>query len=171
MRSLTMSSNAEMKATTILLETFVAAPIERVFDLARSVDFHKLSTRHTNEEAIAGKTSGLVSLNDTITWRAKHLGVYQTLTVKIVSFDPPSSFVDIMLKGAFASMKHTHRFEAVPNGTVMYDVFEFTSPLGALGHLVNALFLKNYMKQLLLKRNRELKSLAESDKWKPLLTP
>jgi hypothetical protein len=46
--------------TKIYLETFVNAPIERVFDLARSIDLHKLSTKGTKEEAIAGKTTGLI---------------------------------------------------------------------------------------------------------------
>lgn len=38
----------------------MAAPIERVFDLARSVDLHLASTKGPREHAIAGVTSGLV---------------------------------------------------------------------------------------------------------------
>ena len=43
---------------TIHLTTFVAAPAERVFDLCRSIDLHRKSMAHTNEEAIAGTVSG-----------------------------------------------------------------------------------------------------------------
>jgi hypothetical protein len=60
----------------IELHTEIDAPIERVFDLARSIDLHMLSTSHTNEKAIAGKTSGLIGLGEWVTWRAKHLGFY-----------------------------------------------------------------------------------------------
>lgn len=60
-----------------------------VFDLSRSIDLHKISTRHTNEEAIFGKTSGLIELNESVTWRAKHFGFYQTLTSKITEMKSP----------------------------------------------------------------------------------
>ena len=46
-----------------------------VFDLSRSIDLHKISTEQTNQQAIAGKTSGLIGINENVTWRAKHFGV------------------------------------------------------------------------------------------------
>ena len=154
---------------TIRLETYIEAPIERVFDLSRSIDLHKLSTESTNEKAIAGKTSGLIGLGETVTWRAKHLGFYQNLTVQIVEYERPVMFADKMLKGAFASMHHIHQFETVENGTKMRDVFEFSSPFGILGKLVNSLFLKQYMTRFLIMRNQTLKEIAESEKWKTLI--
>ena len=62
----------------IYLETYIKADIKIVFDLSRSVDLHKISTSHTNEEAIAGITSGLMGLHDTVTWRAKHFWLFST---------------------------------------------------------------------------------------------
>ncbi|AYB31137.1 SRPBCC family protein [Chryseolinea soli] len=154
----------------IRLETFIEAPVDRVFDLSRSVELHKLSTQGTHEEAVAGKMAGLVELNDSITWRAKHLGFFQRLTVKIIAMDRPRSFVDTMLKGAFASMKHTHLFEASGAGTLMTDVFEYESPLGMLGRIADKLFLTDYMTKLLINRNVEIKAVAEGDRWRDLLT-
>ena len=153
----------------IILQTKIKAPIGRVFDLARSIDLHKASTAKTNEEAIAGKTSGLIELNETVTWRAKHFGIYQKLTVKIVEFDKPNKFKDIMLKGAFKSMNHTHSFKEENDLTIMNDIFEFESPLGVLGKIANNLFLKKYMTNFLVSKNKVLKEVAESDKWKILL--
>ena len=83
----------------IKLSTIIKADIQIVFDLSRSIDLHKISTDKTNEEAIAGVTNGLIGLDETVTWRAKHLGVTQTLQSKITSFKPPYYFVDEMLKG------------------------------------------------------------------------
>ncbi len=68
--------------TRIELSTHINAPIERCFDLARSIDLHMESTKQTGEQAIAGRTSGLIGLGETVTWRAKHLGVWQTLIFK-----------------------------------------------------------------------------------------
>jgi hypothetical protein len=61
----------------IELTTIIAAPIERCFDLARSIDLHKLSTEGTEEEAIAGVTSGLIGKDQQVTWRARHFGITQ----------------------------------------------------------------------------------------------
>ena len=155
---------------TILLKTKIHAPIHRVFDLARSIDLHKASTTGTNEEAIAGKTSGLIELNDTITWKAKHFGVYQKLTVKIINLEKPFMFKDIMLKGTFKSMTHTHSFKQELDITTMTDEFQFKSPLGFLGAFADALFLKNYMKKFLINKNKELKRVAEGEDWKLVLT-
>lgn len=155
--------------THIYLETLIDAPIERVFDLSRSIDLHKLSTVKTNEEAIAGKIKGLIDLNETVTWRAKHFGVYQKMTVKIVEFKKPEMFADKMLKGAFKSMNHIHRFKMVDGKTMMIDEFSFTSPLGYLGKIFNSLFLKSYLTKFLVERNDIIKSIAESEQWKDLL--
>lgn len=155
--------------TRIYLETFINAPIERVFDLARSIDLHKLSTKGTKEEAIGGRTTGLIGLNETVTWRAKHFGIYQTLTVVLTQFERPNLFSDKMVKGAFSSMKHTHKFDQIDIGTKMTDIFEFTSPLGFIGRLAETIFLKTYMTKFLVAKNQELKSVAEGDKWNQLI--
>ncbi|MEZ5004399.1 MAG: SRPBCC family protein [Chitinophagales bacterium] len=153
----------------IELETFIQADIEIVFDLARSIDLHKISTQHTNEEAIAGRTSGLIELGESVTWRAKHFGVYQTLTSKITAFDRPNNFTDKMTKGAFKSFNHQHLFKKANNGTVMIDIFDYQSPLSILGRVADVLFLKNYMTNLLIQRNSIIKEFDESDKWEKVL--
>ena len=51
----------------IKLETEINAPQKIVFDLSRSIDLHKISTKETNEEAIAGVTSGLIGENQSVT--------------------------------------------------------------------------------------------------------
>ena len=148
--------------TQIELSTHINAPIERCFDLARSIELHIVSTKQTGEQAIAGRTTGLIGLGETVTWRAKHLGVWQTLTSKITEFDHPNSFTDEMVTGAFTRFKHQHLFYSVDGQTMMKDVFYFESPYGMLGKMANALFLKRYMENLLHKRNLVIKKAAES---------
>src|SRR5437867_12526364 len=75
--------------TRIELVTHIAAPCDRCFDLARSVDLHMHSTSTTGERAVAGRTSGLLDLNDDVTWHARHLGFQQTLTSQITTFERP----------------------------------------------------------------------------------
>lgn len=66
-------------------------------------------------------------------------------------------------------MHHEHRFENVENGTLMIDEFEFISPLGFLGRVADILFVKTYLKNLLVRRNRIIKNFAETTEWQKLL--
>jgi len=151
------------------LSTTINAPIELVFDLARSIDLHMLSLEHTNERAVAGRMTGLVEKGETVTWRAKHLGFTQELTSLITDVEPHKYFADQLVKGAFKHFKHEHFFEQQEDGsTLMKDIFDYTSPLGVLGKIVDALFLKNYMIRLLEQRNKTLKEVAENGTWKEL---
>ncbi|WP_201391625.1 hypothetical protein [Ktedonobacter sp. SOSP1-52] len=60
-------------------------------------------------------------------------------------------------------MKHIHEFAPQPSGTLMIDIFTFSAPLGFLGRLAETLVLTRYMKNLLLSRNRYLRSVAEAE--------
>jgi ligand-binding SRPBCC domain-containing protein len=152
--------------------TTIQAPIERCFDLARSVEVHLAGNVHWGEQAIAtgGVTSGLIGLKQQVTWRAKHFGISQTLTSQITKMEPPVYFQDIMLRGAFRSMEHDHYFRSLPSGaTEMKDVFTFAAPLPVLGRLAELLFLRRYMQALLHERNVVIKQIAESDEWRARL--
>jgi ligand-binding SRPBCC domain-containing protein len=150
----------------IQLRTSIAAPPERVFDLARSIDAHQQSAESTHERAVAGVTHGLIGMADEVTWEAHHFGIKQRLRVRVTGFERPFRFKDIMVSGAFKSMKHDHEFIAQRPGTLMVDRFEFESPFGILGRIVDRLFLAGYMRRFLLRRNQVLKNLAESEDWK-----
>ncbi len=146
----------------IHLETQVNATQEVVFDLSRSIDLHQISTAHTNEKAVSGKTSGLISLGESVTWEARHFGIVQRLTSRITEMQHPAYFVDEMVSGAFKSFKHEHIFQRSREGTLMTDIFTYVSPMGFLGKFADGLFLRKYMTGLLLKRNAVIKYYAEN---------
>ncbi|MEO9964834.1 MAG: SRPBCC family protein [Reichenbachiella sp.] len=154
---------------TVELINHINAPVHRCFDLSRSIDLHTLSTAQTGERAIAGVTSGLIGMGQTVTWRARHLGVWQTLTTSITEYDQPRRFVDVMTSGVFKSFRHEHIFEESGNGTQIIDRFEYESPLGIIGRAADWIFLKSYMTKFLIERNQHLKLYAETDLWKQVL--
>ena len=154
---------------TIHLTTFIAAPVDVVFDLSRHIGLHKESMSKFREEAVAGTRFGLIEREDTVTWRAKHLFKERLLRVKITEMKKPSMFTDEQLEGDFKMMKHEHYFKPCDNGTIVIDLFRFESPYGAMGRWFNSIFLTKYIKKLLEQRNNTIKSFAESDKWKKLL--
>ncbi len=154
---------------TIHLTTFIAAPIERVFDLSRSISLHKISSAHTNKEAIGGITSGLINKNETVTWRAKHLFKIRYFTTRISEMQSPNFFIDEMQKGDFKSLKHEHHFKKIDNGTIMIDILNFESPYGIIGKWFNKIYLKNILQKFIVQRNIVIKDYAETGKWKALL--
>ncbi|MDU0199611.1 MULTISPECIES: SRPBCC family protein [Paenibacillus] len=146
---------------SIRIELLIHAPAEVIFDLARSIDIHAKSTAQTRERPIAGRTSGLIELGETVTWEAIHFGIKQKLTAKITEMARPSYFVDEQVRGAFKNFKHTHEFVPIEGGTRMIDTFIYTSPMGVLGKLADKWFLEAYMRDFLLQRNLYIKSAAE----------
>src|SRR5713101_1444299 len=112
--------------------TVIQAPIERCFDLARSVEVHLAGNKHSGETAVAvaGVTSGLIGMAQRVTWRAKHLGAWRNLTSEITAMERPGYFQDTMVHGAFRFMQHDHFFRPLSSGrTKMEDVFHFAAPL------------------------------------------
>lgn len=154
---------------TIQLQTYINAPIDRVFDLSRSIDMHSISSASTNEKAIAGRTSGLIEAGETVTWEATHFGIRQQLQSKITAMEYPHYFRDEMLKGAFKSIYHEHFFEEQDGGTLVKDVFRFEAPFGILGVIFNRLVLTNYMSRFIAARNAIVKQYAETDAWRTIL--
>lgn len=153
----------------IIVKTEIKAPKERCFELSTSIDLHKISASKSKEQAIAGTTEGLIKLHDTVTWKAKHFGMWHKMTVKITDFENPNYFVDEMVKGIFKYMKHKHEFIEQDGYTIMTDRFNFSSPIGIIGKLVDKFVLKRYMTNFLIERNSVIKDFAETDKWKQVL--
>ncbi|MES2515219.1 MAG: SRPBCC family protein [Bacteroidota bacterium] len=154
----------------IRIETYIKANIELCFDLSTSIDLHKLSTAKTNEEAIAGRTSGFINLNETVTWQATHFGIRQKLTSLISAYERPFHFRDEQVKGAFNSFKHDHYFEQKGELVLMTDTFNYESPYGIIGKCFNQLVLTKYLTGFLMQRNMMIKEFAESEKWRSLFS-
>ena len=153
----------------IHITTFITAPIERVFDLSRSIDLHKTSMKDYKESIIDGKMSGLLNLDESVTWTAKHLLKQRVLRLKITKLKRPEYFVDEQDEGDFRMLKHEHYFKPVENGTIMIDQIHYETPDGLFGRLVNKFYLEDYMKKLLLHRNKMIKQVAEGNLWNQYL--
>lgn len=154
---------------TIHLTTFIAAPVERVFDLSRNISLHKISMQHTNERAVSGITSGLINKDDTVTWKGRHFFKTRIFTSKIIEMKPYEKFTDKMIRGDFISFHHKHFFKPADNGTIIIDIVSFETPYGLLGKIVNKFFLTAYIEKLIIKRNDVIRQYAVTDKWKAVL--
>lgn len=110
----------------------------------------------SREDAVAGVTSGLISLGEQVTWRAWHFGVPIRMTSRITQMEAPDYFVDEQVKGPFRRFRHVHEFSEVAQGTTMVDRIEFTAPFGPVGRMFERLVLARYLRALIETRNRHL---------------
>jgi ligand-binding SRPBCC domain-containing protein len=160
-----LSSSAVDRSKQIKLNTLIDAPIERCFDLARSIDLHLRSAHQTQERAIAGISSGLISHEEEVEWQARHFGFTFTMRVRITEFKRPSFFRDQQIHGPFKSFVHDHAFSSEGKATLMSDRLEFESPMGFLGSILDMLVINRHLEKFLITRNAAIKAAAESDLW------
>lgn len=152
-----------LPVATIRVETSIFAPPEICFDLARDLGTHVRSAAFSAERVIPpGRTSGHLEVGDLVTFEGRHFGIRQRLTARITELDRPRRFVDEMVNGPFKWLRHMHDFKGVPNGTLMVDVLEWEAPLGAVGRIADALFLKRHMRWFVVTKQRHLKQIAEA---------
>lgn len=132
----------------------------QLFDLSLDVGEHVGSMRGSHESAVAGVTSGTLQLGDSVTWRARHFGVWFRLSVRITDLDRPRRFVDEQTAGPFRRFRHEHRFEARGGGTCMVDTITVASPV--LGSIVEPLVLVPYLRRLIIRRNTHLLDVLDA---------
>ena len=155
---------------TIHLTTFIAAPIERVFDLSRNLTIYKTLINGRKEKFTSGASSNLMSHGETITFQAKHFGKTRLITTRVMDLKKPSSLVQEQVKGDLLHFKHEHHFKPVENGTILIDMIDFAGPRDVIGKVMGKLYLKRYLEAYLNKRNSLIRQYAETEKWRALLS-
>lgn len=146
-------------ASTFALVTECPTGAAAMFDVSLDIDAHVASMSQSHERAIGGVTTGRIGLGQTVTWRARHFGIWFTLTSKITALDRPHRFVDEQAQGPFTTFIHEHRFEDTPHGCRMTDTITVASPI--LGVVAERLVLVPYLRRLIRQRNLALVRSAE----------
>jgi len=149
--------------TTLEFTTMIKAEVKDVFDISRNIDFHIISASQTKEQAIDGKTSGLITLGEQVTFRGRHFDLYLTHTSKITEYDFPNYFQDTMIAGYFKSFAHQHFFYPITTGTKMVDIITYKLPFGTSGKVFNVIFFKNYLKKFIIQRNHCIQQNSENN--------
>ncbi|WP_243062283.1 SRPBCC family protein [Humibacter sp. RRB41] len=146
---------------TVVTET--TRSVIDLFEVSLDIDAHVGSMRQSKERAVDGVRSGQIGLGQTVTWRARHFGVWFTMTSKITELERPARFVDQQVVGPFKSFRHEHVFEEVDGLARMTDTITLASPV--FGRVVELLVLVPYLRKLIQQRNQHLLGLLESTPW------
>jgi len=151
------------------LTTFIAAPMERVFDLTRHVAMYRFLFNSRDEIFSSGGSANLLEQDETISITAKHLGKTRIATLKIISVEKPVRYTEEQWKGDLELFRHEHHFKLADNGTFLIDLIEFGSPKDIIGRLLGKFYLRKYLEEMVRSRSELIRKYAESDKWRTIL--
>ncbi|KRA23688.1 cyclase [Microbacterium sp. Root61] len=140
--------------STFVIVTRTEHPVDAMFAASLDIDAHLASMHDSGETAVGGVTSGSIGLGESVTWRARHFGIWFTLTSCITALDRPHRFVDEQVSGPFRSFVHEHAFVQDAGTTVMTDTLTVASPF--FGRLAERVVLVPYLRRLIRKRNAYL---------------
>ena len=154
----------------IHLTTFIAAPVERVFDLSRHLALYRLVFQSRKEKLTSGAASTLIAKGETVSIIAKHAGRSRMIMLKVTSLQRPAMFVEEQVKGDLQSFRHEHHFKPVDNGTILIDIVEFGLPKDIIGKVFGKMYFRKYIEELIKKRTELVRSYAETEKWRAVLT-
>ena len=152
------------------LTSFIAAPVERVFDLSRHLALYKLLFQNRKEKFTSGAGSNMLNNGETLSIVVTKAGRSRMSMIKITSLQRPVSFVEEQVKGDLENFKHEHHFKPIENGTIIIDLVQYGMPRDLLGRIFGKLYFRKYMEELVHKRNELIRSYAETEKWRAVLT-
>ncbi len=80
----------------------------------------------------------------------------------VVAFDPPRLMVDVQRRGPFRSFRHMHVVLPEEGGSVLVDMVEFRFFPGALGAVLDSLFVAPALRLMFAGRHRRTRALLAS---------
>ena len=88
-------------------------------------------------------------------------GIPLRWVTRIAAWEPGIRFVDVQERGPYALWRHTHEFERREGATRVRDVVEYALPLGPLGALAHALFVRRALDRIFDFRRDAIRRLLE----------
>lgn len=137
-----------MKTWVLARRQSVPCPLEDVFAFfADAANLERLTPPFLDFKILTPMPV-VMETGTLLDYRIGLFGIPLRWRTRIEAFDPPHSFVDVQLKGPYASWRHTHTFTQVPGGTELHDRVEYAIPLGPLGNVAQELFVRRTLRTI-----------------------
>jgi ligand-binding SRPBCC domain-containing protein len=76
------------------------------------------------------------------------LGIKLNWTTEITHVETNKYFIDEQRIGPYSIWHHQHHIREIPGGVEMDDIVSYLPPLGFLGDIANALFIKGQLREI-----------------------
>lgn len=139
-----------------IFETYqwVPQPVSQVFPFFSHPENLEKLTPDFLDFSILSKTSDSIQQDSRINYKIKIHGVPVRWKTRIAHWDPPRSFVDIQEKGPYRFWHHTHQFESIGEGTLLYDQVRYRLYLGTTGALLAGHWVQQDIKKIFAYRHQ-----------------
>lgn len=97
-----------------------------------------------------------------IDYRIRLFGVPMTWRTRISAYEPEERFADTQERGPYRLWEHTHTFQEVPGGTQMHDRVVYELPMGPLGSIAHAAFVKRTLGKIFDYRREAIETIFEA---------
>lgn len=87
------------------------------------------------------------------------LGIKMSWVTEITHITPLSFFVDEQRIGPYKWWHHEHHLQVIEGGVAMRDILHYAPPLGFLGSIANALFIRRQLHRIFEYRRQKIEDI------------
>lgn len=150
-----------MRTYVLEREQVVRAPLAEVFEFFSAArNLEALTPRWLRFEVLSPEPI-LMHAGTTIEYRLRLRGVPLRWVSLIEEWEPGRKFVDRQLRGPYRLWHHTHEFAEHPDGTLVRDRVRYQVPLGPLGAIAHAAFVRRDLDRVFAFRHAAVRRLIE----------
>jgi ligand-binding SRPBCC domain-containing protein len=136
----------------------VPRPTHVVFDyLAHPANLVQLAPAEMRLELV--RAPDRLQLGSVIHWKARRMGVSQTLVNEVTAFEEAVLINEEQKQGPFKRWAFLHRFEATADGTRLTEELTCEPPGGLLGMLVTAEVIQRELEKLFAYRAQQFREI------------
>jgi ligand-binding SRPBCC domain-containing protein len=129
-------------------EQRVEYPLDHVFEFfAAARNLERLTPSWLSFEVLTPEPIDM-QVGTLIDYRLRLRGIPLRWTSRIEEWVPGRSFTDRQLKGPYGLWHHRHTFETDGEATIVRDAVHYGLPLGPLGELSHALFVRRDLERI-----------------------
>ncbi len=150
-----------MKTFEINMKQHINKPLEVVFEFFSKPENLEMITPKSLSFNILTPTPIKMEKGSLIDYTIRLFGIPIHWRTLISDYEPPFRFVDQQIKGPYTFWHHTHTFELVEGGVEIIDQVKYSLPLGWLGTLAHAIWVRKDLEQIFEYRKTVIQNYFE----------
>ena len=150
-----------MKTFEINMKQYINKPLEVVFEFFSKPENLEMITPKSLSFNILTPTPIKMEKGSLIDYTIRLFGVPIHWRTLISDYEPPFRFVDQQIKGPYTFWHHTHTFKLVEGGVEIIDEVKYSLPLGWLGTLAHAIWVRKDLEKIFEYRKSVIQNYFE----------
>jgi hypothetical protein len=150
-----------MKTFEINMKQYINKPLEVVFEFFSKPENLEMITPKSLSFNILTPTPIKMGKGSLIDYTIRLFGIPIHWRTLISDYEPPFRFVDQQIKGPYTFWHHTHTFRLVEGGVEIIDQVKYSLPLGWLGTLAHAIWVRKDLEKIFEYRKTVIQNYFE----------